>query len=193
MELTITRQEKFSRGQLLLRTLFGFIYIMIPHAFIMLFVAIWAAILGFLAWWVILFTGKYPQSWFEFQVKLMNWGNRFSASISNLVDGYPQIGPGGSHPAVKLDVPYPASLSRGMLLVKLFFGAIYVAIPHYFCLMFRMIWGGILGFLAWFVILFAGKYPESWFNFQVGTMRWMNRISLYLGNMSDTYPPFSGK
>jgi hypothetical protein len=40
-------------------------------SFLLAFVGIWAGILGFLAFWVVLFTGSYPQSWFEFQVKLM--------------------------------------------------------------------------------------------------------------------------
>ncbi|MFC2155921.1 hypothetical protein ACFLRB_05480 [Acidobacteriota bacterium] len=62
MKLTIKHQESYSRGELLLRTFFGWIYIVIPHDFALWLVGIWAGILSFLAWWVILFTGKYPQS-----------------------------------------------------------------------------------------------------------------------------------
>jgi hypothetical protein len=193
MTLEIKKQEKFSRGQLLLRTFFGFIYIWIPHLFIMMFVAIWAAILGFLAFWAVLFTGKYPKGWFDFQVKMISWGNRFLGSVTNLFDGYPAIGVGGTNPNVTLSVSNPATLSRGLLILRLFFSIFYVGIPHGFCLYFRMIWGAILGFIAWFVILFTGKYPQSWFEFQVGTMRWSNRVTLYSQFMTDEYPPFSGK
>lgn len=193
MKLTIKHQDSYSRGELLLRSFFGGIYIAIPHTFVMFFVGIWAAILAFLAFWVVLFTGKYPKEWFEFQVKCMNWSNRLSASLYNLVDGYPAIGVNGTSDKVKLDVPYPDSISRGLVLLRLFFGAIYVGIPHIFCLYFRMLWGAILMFIAWWVVLFTGKYPEGWHEYQVGSIRWMIRVNLYLGYMSDEYPPFSGK
>jgi len=48
-------------------------------------------------------------------------------------------------------------------------------------------------FLAWWVVLFTGKYPENWHAFIVGTMRWSMRVTLYMANMTDEYPPFSGK
>ena len=92
MKLTIQHQESYSRGELLLRTFFGWIYIIIPHAFILLFVSLWGAILQFVAFWVILFTGRYPQSMFEFQVGLMKWNLRVSARLYNISDGYPAFG-----------------------------------------------------------------------------------------------------
>jgi hypothetical protein len=193
MKLDIKYQDSFSRGELLLRTLFGGFYIVIPHFFVMIFVSIWAAILSFLAFWVVLFTGKYPKNWFDFQVKLMNWGARVSASLSNLIDGYPAIGINGTSDKVSVNVTYPETISRGLLLLRLIFGAVYVSLPHMFCLGFRMLWGGVLGFFAWWAILFTGKYPKGWFDFQVGSMRWSYRYGVYMSYMGDTYPPFSGK
>ena len=92
MKLTIQHQERYSRGELLLRTLFGWIYILIPHVFILMFVSLWGAILQFAAFWVILFTGRYPQSMFEFQVGLMKWSLRVNARMYNVSDGYPAFG-----------------------------------------------------------------------------------------------------
>ena len=40
MQFSVKSQDSFSRGQLILRTLFGWLYIVIPHAFLMFFVAI---------------------------------------------------------------------------------------------------------------------------------------------------------
>jgi hypothetical protein len=193
MKLDITRQDSYSRGELLLRTFFGWLYIMIPHFFVMFFVAIWAGILAFLAFWVVLFTGKYPKSWFEFQVKFLSWQMRVNATMTNLVDGYPAIGPGGTSDKVKLDVEYPESLSRGLVLARLFFGFFYVLIPHGFCLYFRLIAHGVVAFIAWWVILFTGEFPETMHGFLTGTFRWMTRLNLYMGLMTDEYPPFSGK
>jgi hypothetical protein len=193
MKFDITRQESYSRSELLLRTLFGWLYIMVPHALVLFFVGIWASILHFIAWWVILFTGRYPASFFEFQVKMFAWTMRLNAVTWNLADGYPAIGTAGSHPAVALDVPCPQSLSRGTLLLRTFLGFIYVTIPHGICLWFRMVATGFLNFLSWWSILFSGRIPESWFQFNVGTLRWMLRLNLYMANMTDAYPPFSGK
>jgi hypothetical protein len=193
MTFNVAQQESYSRGELILRTLFGAFYISMPHLVVLFFVGIWAGILHFISWWVILFTGRYPQSFFEYQVKVISWTSRLNAVTWNLADGYPAIGTAGSHPAVTLEVPYPESLSRGLLLLRTFFGMFYVGIPHGFCLYFRMLATGFLGFLSWWSILFTGKIPENWFQFNVGTLRWMLRMNLYMNYLTDVYPPFSGK
>lgn len=193
MRLTITHQDKYSRGELLLRSFFGFFYIGIPHFFLMFFCNIWSGIISFISFWVILFTGRYPQSFFEYQVNMLKWSVRLQARMMNLVDGYPSFLPGGSDTLTNVEVEYPESLSRGSLLLKAFFGWLYCAIPHAFVLYFRMIWGMILTFIAWWVVLFTGSYPQSFHEFNVGTIRWATRLNLYLMNMSDQYPPFSGK
>lgn len=193
MKLSIKHQERYSRGELLLRTLFGVIYIELPHLFLIAFVGIWSGILGFLAFWVVLFTGKYPRSWFDFQVGFQSWSLRVTTSVGNLVDGYPSFGVKGSSETVKLEVEYPEKISRGLVLLRTIFGVIYVGIPHGFALGFRGIGAAVLAFLAWWAVLFTGKYPERWHAFQVGTYRWTARVQLYLGYFSDQYPPFSGK
>ena len=193
MILDIKRQDSYSRGELLTRTFFGFLYIGIPHIFVMYFVGIYVSIMNFIAWWVILFTGKYPKSTFDLMIKFQSWGIRLNASMSNLIDGYPEIGLEGSHPNVTYSVNYPENVSRGGLILKAMFGMIYCIFPHIFVLMFRAMAGAFLGMIAWWAILFTGEYPESWFKFQVGTMIWSQRISVYMGHMEDNYPPFSGK
>ncbi|MCU0290348.1 MAG: DUF4389 domain-containing protein [Acidobacteria bacterium] len=193
MKLTIQHQDSYSRGQLLLRTFFGFLYILIPHAILLFFVSIWACILMFIAWWVVLFTAKYPKGMFDFMVKFYNWQTRLNASFMNLTDGYPAIGINGKSDRVSLEVEYPGRLSRGLLLLRTFFGFIYVGIPHGIMLIFRVIATYVVMFLAWWVVLFTGKYPAQWHNFVVGTLRWGMRIGLYMNYMTDLYPPFSGK
>lgn len=193
MQLTIKHQESYSRMELLLRSFFGFLYIAIPHGFVLLFVGIWSNILTFISWWVILFTGKYPKSFFEFQVGLYKWSTRLQARLMNLTDGYPAFGINVKDENTDFVMPCPENLSRGILLLKSFFGIFYCALPHIFVLFFRQLWTGILQFLAWWVVLFTGKYPTSWHSFAVGTIRWNMRLNLYLSFMTDTYPPFSGR
>ncbi len=192
MYLAITRQEQYSRGELLLRAFLGWIYIVLPHTFLLLFVGIASQVLSFIAFWVILFTGSYPESFYEFQVKVMRWSTRVNARMWNLCDGYPAFGFSADDDYVTLEVPYPERLSRGHLLLKVFFGWLYCALPHAFALFFRMIGSMVLQFLAFWVVLFTGQYPESWHRFNVGTLRWSLRLNLYLSLMTDDYPPFSG-
>lgn len=193
MKLTITRQDYYSRAELILRALFGWIYIGIPHAFLLFFFFIWGAILRFIAFWSILFTGRYPESFFEFQTGLYKWENRVNARLWNLSDDYPAFFPDGEDEFTNLEIQYPENLSRGHLLLKVFLGFFYCALPHAFVLFFRTIWSYILAFLAFWVVLFTAEYPEEWHDFNVGTLRWSLRVNLYMGFMTDEYPPFSGR
>ena len=192
MKLTIAYQETYSRGELLLRTFLGVIYIGIPHVFLLLFAGIWSAILAFVTFWVALFTAKFPEGIFNYQTKLMNWSLRLSASLGHLVDGYPAFWLKGTSDRAFLEIERPEKINRGLVVVRALFGIIYTGIPHGFCLFFRMIAGVFLSFLAWWVVLFTGKYSEKWHAFNVGSMRWSARLTLYLALITDTYPPFSG-
>lgn len=193
MKLAIKNQESFSRLELLLRTFFGWLYIGLPHGFVLFFLGIWSAILSFVAFWVVLFTGRYPESMFEYQVGLSRWGIRLRARIMNLADGYPAFGLSSHDDNVEFTIAYPESLSRGLLLLRLFFGWLYVVLPHGFMLFFRSIGTMVIMFVSWWVVLFTGKYPESFHQFVTGMIRWETRVNLYLSFMTDAYPPFTGK
>jgi hypothetical protein len=193
MKITINRQESNSRGQLLLRSFFGWIYIFIPHLFVLMFVSIWYGILDFIKFWIVLFTGRIPESTYEFQKKFLQWEIRLSATMMNMRDGYPAIGTGGSDPDATIEYENPESVSRGLVLVRALFGWIYVGIPHGFLLWFFGIAVSIVQFLAWWAILFTGKYPDSMFDFIMKYLRWSMRVSLYLSYYSDEYPPFNGE
>lgn len=185
-------QESYSRLELLLRTIFGFFYILLPHGFLLFFVGLWGAILQFVAFWIVLFTGKYPKSMFEFQTGLLRWNLRLSARMYNVADGYPSFGIGGTDEYTTLEVEYPERISRMLVLVRLFFGFLYVYLPHLFVLFFRGIFVGFLVFISWWIVLFTGKFPAEFHNWIVGQIRWNTRISLYMSFMTDKYPAFTG-
>jgi len=193
MKLSVSLQESNSRGELLLRTLFGWLYIYLPHGFVLIFMGLWGSILHFISWWVILFTGRYPQSNFEYQVKLMRWQLRVNSRAYNLCDGYPAFGLDAVDENITFEVEYPESLSRGLLLLRTFFGALYVGIPHGFLLFFIAIGAFFVNFISWWAILFTGRYPAGMHDYIVSMIRWSNRVNLYMLNMTDNYPPFTGK
>ena len=66
-----------------------------------------------------------------------------------------------------------------------------LAIPHLIVLIVLSIVAFVLGIVAWFAILFTGKYSRGIFNFMEGLMRWSLRVEAYAFLMTtDKYPPF---
>ena len=134
---------------------------------------------------MILFRRKYPRWWYEFNVELLRFQNRVGVYVALMDDRYPST---DEHQSVHLEVPYPdaARLNRGLPLVKWL-----LAIPHYIILGFLFIgaFGAVV--IAWFAILFTGRFPRGLFDFLVGVGRWTNRVNAYaLILVTDQYPPF---
>jgi len=94
---------------------------------------------------------------------------------------------------VNLTVDYPEKLSKGRLLLKVFLGWAYVGIPHGIILALYQIAVGVVTCIAFWVILFSGKYPKGMYDFVVGYIRWGVRVNVYLSLLRDEYPPFSGE
>lgn len=94
---------------------------------------------------------------------------------------------------VVYNIEHPEELSRLKLLAKVFFGWLYVGIPHGIILYLFQIAVGVVSFIAFWVILFTGKYPKGMFDFNLGYLRWSARVTAYLSMMRDEYPPFNGK
>ncbi len=136
---------------------------------------------------MILFRQKYPRWWFDWNLALTRFSYRVTSYLALLRDEYPST---DEEQAVHLHLIYPdvkKDLSRWMPLVKWF-----LAIPHYIVLFFLVVAAVICVIIAWFAILFSGKYPRTLFDFIVGVMRWGNRVSAYtLLLITDRYPPFS--
>ncbi len=97
-----------------------------------------------------------------------------------------------SHP-VHFNIDYPPSLSRGLLILRTFFGYFYVMIPHGFILAFYGVAVSFVLFIAWWIVLFTGKYPEGMFRFVEKYFRWYLRVGAYMTFMTDVYPPFNGE
>lgn len=83
-------------------------------------------------------------------------------------------------------------MSRGLLLLRLLFGYFYVLIPHGIMLAFYAIGVYFVILIAWFAVLFTGKYPEGMFRFVEKYFRWWLRVGTYMSFMTDQYPPFNG-
>ncbi len=191
MKIGIKHQASFSRGELLLRTMFGGFYIALPHGFLLIFMAIASSFVGLINFWSILITGKMIRSMFDFQLNLMRWSLRVNARLMNLSDGYPHFGMSHNDENVVLDIEYPESSNRVSVLLRAMFGGLYVFLPHMFCLIFMQIGVMFVRLIAFWVVLITGKYPEGMHSFMVGVMRWGIRVNAFMSYLTDTYPPFS--
>jgi hypothetical protein len=187
-------------------------FLAIPHFFVLGFLWIAFSVVSILAFFAILFTGRYPRGLFEFNLGVLQWSWRVSYYCGNGglgTDRYPpfSLGPEPDYPA-RLDIAYPERLSRGLVLVKWWL----LAIPHYIIVgvlvgggtwaweqsrygnaHLEVFGGGLLGLLvliAGLSLLFAGHYPRALFDLVVGLNRWVYRVIAYAGLMTDVYPPF---
>ncbi len=136
---------------------------------------------------MIAFRLRYPRWWFDFARELTRFTARVGAYLLLLTDEYPST---VEEQRVHLDIDYPdveGDLNRWLPLVKWF-----LAIPHYVVLV--LLWAGAIVsvVIAWFAILFTGRYPRALFDFVVGVARWSLRVDAYAFLLvTDRYPPFS--
>ncbi len=136
---------------------------------------------------MIVFRQRYPRWWFDFLLAFNRFGTRVAAYLALLTDRYPST---EDEQSVHLELVYPdarTDLNRWLPLVKWL-----LAVPHYVVLFFLGI--GAVGavVVAWFAIVFTGRYPRGLFDYVVGVARWALRVQAYATLLlTDTYPPFS--
>ncbi|HSL21499.1 MAG TPA: DUF4389 domain-containing protein [Vicinamibacterales bacterium] len=136
---------------------------------------------------MILLRQRYPRWWFDFARELVRFGARVAAYLLLLADKYPST---VDEQSVHLEIDYPnveRDLNRWLPLVKWL-----LAIPHYLALAVLAVLVVFAVVIAWFAILFTGRYPRGLFDFVVGVGRWALRVQAYAFLLvTDRYPPFS--
>jgi hypothetical protein len=175
-------------------------FLAIPHYVVLAFLWLAFIVLSVIAFFAILFTGRYPRAIFDFNVGVLRWTWRvqYYSYAALGTDRYPpfSLRDDPAYPA-RLQVEYPQRLSRGLVLVKWWL----LAIPHYLVVGLFVggtyaVWhigGGLIGVLvliAAVVVAVTGSYPEPVFDFVLGMNRWVLRVAAYAALMTDRYPPF---
>jgi uncharacterized protein DUF4389 len=175
--------ERLSHWKVLLKWLFA-----IPQFIIVYLLQAVNSVLILIGFFAVLFTKKWPRGLFDFSLMIQRWTfNTYAYALTLMRDEYPPFsGEPGEYP-LTLEVEYREDLSRWMIFVKWL-----LAIPHLIVLAFLFIAAYVVIVIAFFAILFTGRYPRGMFDFVVGTARWAVRVNAYaFWFMTDRYPPFS--
>jgi len=182
LRFDIAYPEKLSRWLILVKWLLAF-----PHFLILYALGTVANVITFVAFFAILFTARYPRGLFDFVVNIYRWQENVFAYYALFRDDYPPFSwEAGKYP-VTFEVDYPENLSRWLIFVKWL-----LAIPHIIVLVFLYVAALVVWVIAWFAILFTGRFPRGLFDFLVGVSRWGLRVNAYAFLLlRDDYPPFS--
>ena len=137
-----------------------------------------------IAWFAILFTGRYPAGLRSLVTFYLRWRTRASAYAALLRDEFPPLG-NGAYP-VRLEVPSAREHHRLSVALR----PILIIPQAIVAWMLGVLWW-LSTCIAWFAILFTGEYPEPLYRFGINVLQWTTRVEAYALLLHDDYPPFS--
>ncbi len=186
VQYSVPYPEKVDRLRLVLRP-----FLLLPHIAWLALYGLAAAAVQFIAWWAVLFSGRWPRGLFHFVAGFVRYNYQVGGFGLGLCDRYPSFPPqkAADYP-LQVKIPYPERAARGHLLVRLFLGWLYLLIPHGVCLFFMGLVTQFMLLYAWVTILVAGRWSRNVFDFVVGWQRWSLRLTAYGSALTEAYPPF---
>ena len=155
----------------------------IPHVIVSYFWGIVAEIVAIPQWFIIVFTGKRNEALWDLQESWLSYAGRVSAYQYLLFDEYPAFGSDQSRVPMVQDLAYvePASrLTNGLRFIWI--------IPAMILGMIFAIAMSVVLLIAWFAILFTGRFPVGMFDFTMKGLRFTLQLTAYGLIMTDTYP-----
>jgi Domain of unknown function (DUF4389) len=174
-------------GRNRLTTFFRYI-VAIPWLIVAAIYGFVAEIAAVIAWFAIVFTGKYPEGLYNFNAGYLKMSNRVNSFEYLLTDAWPPFGgeDAADYP-IRIGVAPPldtySRLKTGLRLI--------VGIPVYLLAIVQAIILSVCALIGWFAILFTGKLPEGLFNPIRGGAAYLTRATGYFLLLTEDYPPFS--
>jgi hypothetical protein len=186
--LTFEPPEKVANWRPLLNWLLA-----IPHFVILYGLRILAEVVGIISWFVILFTGELPESFANIQSMYLQYEIRAYTYALFMREEYPPFTfamtqtDTGEEPRLRVDFR-PQLTDRNRLTVGF---RIILVIPQLIALAVLEIVAWVVTLVAFFVVLFTGRWPEGMRALVLNVTRWYLRVQSYFLLLNDEYPPFA--
>ncbi len=172
-------------------SIFFRLLLVIPHLLIVSILLMANFFVWFLSWFVILFTGRYPEGMWRFSAGCFRWLNRATGYFMLLTDKYPPFSL-EEDPAYPIRMPVSERIEGRNRLTTFWPLRFIMAIPHLLIIyVLQLLITYVLIWIAWIIALIIGRLPGGLHNFFAGTQRWNARVTGYVYNLCDEYPPFS--
>jgi hypothetical protein len=146
---------------------------------------LWAGV--FVGWIAVFLTRSYPAWLFGGLQGALGFVARAQAYAVLQTDRYPAFDPARTPVLLSYEQPYPKTLSRWRVLLW----KLAVIAPHIVVLAFLSVAVAVVLVVAWFSIVFTGRYPAGLFGFVTGVHRWWYRLVGYFASFTDRAPPFA--
>jgi Domain of unknown function (DUF4389) len=186
LDLTAIAPERVARW----RPLFNWLLV-IPLSIWSRVLQLGASVVAILGWFVIVATGRLPETWSDYLIAVLRYEFRIEAYLYGWTTIYPgfavvagQLDP-GDQPAI-LYCSRPGPRSRFTVAIRLL-----MFVPQLVVLAFVWIAGGAALIAGWISVLVLGRWPAGLREFSIGVVRWSFRAWGYVLLVTDVYPPFT--
>lgn len=165
----------------------------IPHFLILYGLRVLSEAIALISWFAILFTGSLPEGLANIQMMYTRYEIRTYTYVAFMREEYPPFNfgttasDGGEDPRTRVDFA-PTLTDRNRLTVAF---RIILVIPHVIVLAFLGIAAAIVTLIAFFAVLFTGRWPEGMRSFVLDVLGWYLRVATYFLLLTDEYPPFT--
>ena len=187
MPYPVTFKAEYVEKRSRLTTFFRLL-LAIPHVIFLYFYGLAAGVVVIIAWFALLFTGRYPQGMYDFVAGALRYGTRVCGYAFLLSDEYP---PFSGDPAT----PYPVDLIIGppkpeYNRLKVLFRII-LMIPVYIISYAMQIVAQLGAFIAWFAIVLLGRQPKGLQDMIALGVSYQQRAYAYMFLLTEDWPPFT--
>jgi hypothetical protein len=147
-----------------------------------------AQIVAIIAWFAIVFTGRYPEGLYNFNAGYLRMYSRTFSFMHLLTDEWPPFG-GEEAPGYPVRIGVPPALDKydrlktGLRLI--------IGIPVMLLAIVQAIILYVCAIIAWFAILFTGRLSEGLFNPMRSALAYLTRAQGYFLLITEDWPPFS--
>jgi hypothetical protein len=190
--IAYSHNEKPRRGLALAGVIFCLkAVLLIPHLIIIGVLQYVAYAVGYIGFWIVAFTGKFPEGLQSLIHMYLRWGVRSYGWLAGITDEYPPFESDPQSYPIDAVPPTNANPSKGWAVAGIFlFPKGICLIPHLFLLWFVMIGVAVATWFGYLIAFFTGALPKGIQDFVAGAMQWYTRVMSWFLGLTDEYPPF---